>query len=576
MRSSKSWTIDQLTLPGVDINIFKIDQIYEQKTESFAFYGDVVWDVLDDLELEAGARYNWEHKSIDADVTVQNQPLCLDSPIRPGPLVCQDGQTFDHPTGLVKLRYSLSESTSISAKYTHGWKSQQYNVRDGQTQLGAIDRREPREDRCLRVGLQQRTGSRNASSLQGALFWYDYQDYQVFTFSNELGTPPQRIVINANDAQLYGAELETTIGADRTADRRPPIRLAREQVPGFHRDLAAGGSRSNPNAPPRSSRSPSITTGTDSRTRLVSRSASSAEYTLDMGRLGGSCPATTSAWTDDIFFDQTEGRGTPGIGRQFPAGLHDRTEGLCAPQIRLSYRPPGEQLEIAGWVRNLTNELYKTTAFNASEGVRLVGNLVGDPRIYGISVFVQVLRSGMPRAIGFRDALAPTRIRRSIDLVTEGPELIQLHLVELDLGRRHAPGRRRAREVVLDEATHLVGDLGLIGEDVSDLLGIRRTLEELLLELSLTGARRDEAVALVDDRDDRHLEIDGLSPAALDVREDRNRSRRLSAAGRSQDLGQKRTPVRIRERRQAEQIEDRRPDVDPRRPRLDLETRAAA
>ena len=37
-------------------------------------------------------------------------------------------------------------------------------------------------------------------------------------------------------------------------------------------------------------------------------------------------------------------------------------------------------------MRNMTNELYKITGFNASQGVRLIGNFVGEPRTYGLSV----------------------------------------------------------------------------------------------------------------------------------------------------------------------------------------------
>ena len=48
-----------------------------------------------------------------------------------------------------------------------------------------------------------------------------------------------------------------------------------------------------------------------------------------------------------------------------------------------------ERLELAGWVRNLTNEVYKTQAFDASTSAGLVGNLVGLPRTYGLSVDVK-------------------------------------------------------------------------------------------------------------------------------------------------------------------------------------------
>mgnify|MGYP000674042353 CR=1 FL=1 len=39
-------------------------------------------------------------------------------------------------------------------------------------------------------------------------------------------------------------------------------------------------------------------------------------------------------------------------------------------------------------MRNLTSEGYKPLAFDASAGPALVGNLIGDPRTYGLSAKV--------------------------------------------------------------------------------------------------------------------------------------------------------------------------------------------
>lgn len=374
----------QLTLPGVNINIFKIDQDYTQETASFAFYGEFKWDLLDDLELEAGARYNWERKSIDADVVIQNNPLCLDNAVRPGPLVCQDTQTFDHPTGLVKLRYFLTEDVSISAKYTHGWKGPQYNVRDGSTQLGALDIAGPEKLDALEWGMSGDWFD-GRLHLQGAIFFYDYQDYQVFTFSNELGTPPQRIVVNADDAQLYGAELEVRVEPVERLILDVRFGWLESKFLDFTR-ITRRQLRSAPNVPADVIQTPLDFNGNRLPNTPRFKVSLSAEYTVEMGRFGSLVPRYDLSWTDDIFFDQTEGRGSPGVSsNRFP----DFTVGqkaLALHNMRLTYIAPGDHMEIAGWIRNATNEVYKTTAFDASQGVRLVGNLLGLQRTYGLSV----------------------------------------------------------------------------------------------------------------------------------------------------------------------------------------------
>jgi iron complex outermembrane receptor protein len=115
----------------------------------------------------------------------------------------------------------------------------------------------------------------------------------------------------------------------------------------------------------------------------------SAEYTIELGRYGALIPRYDFAWTHDIFFDPSEGRGAPQGPNRAP--LPDFAVGQAAywiHNVRLAYRSPDERFELAGWVRNLTDEVYKTLAFDASKSAGLVGNLVGDPRTYGVSLSI--------------------------------------------------------------------------------------------------------------------------------------------------------------------------------------------
>ncbi len=42
-------------------------------------------------------------------------------------------------------------------------------------------------------------------------FYYDYFNYQIFTVESNLSPQPEFVTINANSAEVYGAELETVI-----------------------------------------------------------------------------------------------------------------------------------------------------------------------------------------------------------------------------------------------------------------------------------------------------------------------------------------------------------------------------
>ena len=53
---------------------------------------------------------------------------------------------------------------------------------------------------------------------------------------------------------------------------------------------------------------------------------------------------------------------------------------------RLAYRTPDGRIEVAGWVRNFTDESYKSFGFDASTFNNTSIYFVGDPRTYGLSL----------------------------------------------------------------------------------------------------------------------------------------------------------------------------------------------
>ncbi|MBW2698555.1 MAG: TonB-dependent receptor, partial [Deltaproteobacteria bacterium] len=56
--------------------------------------------------------------------------------------------------------------------------------------------------------------------------------------------------------------------------------------------------------------------------------------------------------------------------------------------LRVAYQLPGGNIEIATWVRNLTDFHYKTYVADASPSVGGLLNWIGDPRTWGVSVRV--------------------------------------------------------------------------------------------------------------------------------------------------------------------------------------------
>jgi iron complex outermembrane receptor protein len=366
-----------------------LHRIYEQTTVSVGVYGGFEWEFLDDLTLEGGARYNWESKKFEVHLfrggarDVCGPPLDPNDPRAAPAQDCTDRPTWDSPTGTISLRYHFTEETSAYWKYSRGWKGGQLNAGGAAGQ--AFTLASPESIDSFEVGFG---GSWLAGrlSLSGAAFYYLYEDYQVFTSQNEPQAPPQRIVINASDAQLYGAELEAK--ANPLEGLNLTTRFA--WIESEFLDFSQRVFRSVPTDP----EEPPIIAPVDLQftgNRLPNTPrftvSGSVEYAWDLRSLGTLTPRYDFAWSEDITFDQSKnGRGAPNNdGVLF---LPENTIGQRAYWIhnfRIGYRPLVGHIEVAAWVRNFTNTLYKRLAFDASQ-VGLVGAIPGDPRSFGFSL----------------------------------------------------------------------------------------------------------------------------------------------------------------------------------------------
>ncbi len=361
-------------------------QGYIQDTTSLGIFGEFEWEFIDDFTLEAGARYNWEQKRFDAQVVTRPEAPDPGNRCRPNPQgivpPCTRTVTVDHPTGTVGLKYDFDELRQAYFKYSHGWKGAQFNARDGLQALAVTDVADPEIIDAFEIGFSG-TWWDDRISLNGAFFWYAYQNYQVFTFTNNNGEPPQRVVINADDAELYGAEVEGQI----------------EPIDGLVADLRFGWLESrfldfNDSVVRRTENQGNTRIVTDFNGNPLPNApqfkiSGGLKYTLDMGRTGTLTPRYDFSWSDDVFFDPSAGQGSPDAnGQTFMPENTIGQEALILHNFRLTYATQSGNVEISGWVRNLTNEVYKSLSFDASAGPGLVGNLLGDPRTYGLSARV--------------------------------------------------------------------------------------------------------------------------------------------------------------------------------------------
>jgi outer membrane receptor protein involved in Fe transport len=339
---------------------------YTQDLWSAAGFASVSIDFWEDFTLDMGFRYNWERKKIDYELTQANTLFTDDL-----------DEEWTAPTGTIRLTYRFREDTHVFWKYSHGWKPGTYNATSS---LEGVTATKPEKIDAFEAGVR---GSwfDGRLGLDFSLFYYKYQDYQLFTAQQFAGGQPEFVILNADDAEVYGAEVDAVgrpwDGAfvnlrfgwlqsqflDFVQIQQDIIVVQGQQVI-VNRELQ--------------------NTGNQLLNSPQFKVSITAEQTFPMGRWGSLTGRYDGVWTDETFFDATEGRGIPNDqGEQFLPEHTTSQPDFWLHNFRLSYRPRNGSFEIAGWVRNIADDSYKTFAFDANTFNETSVYFVGDPRTYG-------------------------------------------------------------------------------------------------------------------------------------------------------------------------------------------------
>ncbi len=346
---------------------------FEQKTVSFNVYADAQIELSERFSLELGARFNYERKEGEYDLTRVGLNA-LD----------QIDTEWDHPTGGVTIRFDPTEDVGFYVSYMHGWKSGTYSA-TADLFSGVVVASPERLDSYefgWNVGLLD-----GRVNVTGAFFYYDYFNYQLFTNNQSFGGNPEFVTINASAAENYGAEIEAMIEPWRGARARVNFGWLESQFILFFqrrvqefREPGAGGnavvvSQLINNSGNRLLNSPRFTVS------IV------ASQDFDLGRMGVITLRYNGAWTDDVFFDATGGTGVPdGDGRSVMPANAVGQEAYWLHGVGVDWTFSERKLTVSGWVRNLENYAYKRLVADASAFQGTTINYVGMPRTYGLTI----------------------------------------------------------------------------------------------------------------------------------------------------------------------------------------------
>ena len=180
------------------------------KTKSFSLFGQVDYDLTDQLMFSLGARGIWEKKDYEfnsnffintRDATVEGL-RSGDTPLGPTPFPYHEEETDDFLwSGRAGLQFAATDDLMLYANFNRG-------VKAGSCNSPLLTFLFP-EEYCYdeEILLAYEAGFKSTlmdgrARVNGSFFYYDYSDYQVFQFIGTSGA-----VYNA-DAEYYGGEVE--------------------------------------------------------------------------------------------------------------------------------------------------------------------------------------------------------------------------------------------------------------------------------------------------------------------------------------------------------------------------------
>lgn len=184
------------------------------KTDSYSLFGQLEYDLRDDLTLIAGLRLIQEEKEYDFAqnlyFTPDSRQIHQGTPVNIGPVITATGPApFSDETsdflwaGKLQLDWQYSDEMLLYLGLNRGVKAGSFNAQLAGG-LPVPPSAIPYDEEVLTSveGGFKATLFDGSTRFNGAAYYYDYADYQAFLFTGVSG-----VVINA-DAENFGAELE--------------------------------------------------------------------------------------------------------------------------------------------------------------------------------------------------------------------------------------------------------------------------------------------------------------------------------------------------------------------------------
>ena len=227
-------------------------------------------------------------------------------------------------------------------------------------------------------------------SLDAAFFYYAYEDQQIFQLNvDQTGGVPLPRLINAEAAEIFGVEVDLAVNPVDGLDVRLSMAYLDTEYDKFEASFSELIPRP-PGAPPGEFEFRDVVldyTGNPLVGAPRWSGVGAIQYTLPLPRLRSELLTRLSVtYKDNVFFDPAEG-----TGNRFDLPDDTVAQGaywlLNATVTWRILSSAAGSMEVAGWVRNLTDEEYRSQSFDVTEqGLGFVLDAYGAPRTYGITI----------------------------------------------------------------------------------------------------------------------------------------------------------------------------------------------
>lgn len=338
------------TTTGIDlVNTFRL------KTESGSLFGQVEYGFAPGLKFILGGRLIREHQeySFQSNAMADADPLRIDAvgtPLFPLQPSFQNTRTKTLWAGKAQIEYQPNRDLLFYVGINRGVKGGSYNAKlpDGTPPLTAAQIPYRPEELLSYEGGFKATFLDGKANFNAAAYYYDYSNYQAFTFSNVSGYVQNR------PARTYGAEFELSVRPVEGLQLSTSASFFNAQVkqleiaPGIPRDV-------RPSFAP--------------QTQLAGRISYEPPVDIAGGRITlGADGSYTSGFYHNL--------------RNFDANWF---KGYALFNARIGWEDANERFRLGVFVNNLADKRYKTVGYDLSTLCGCTEESYGRPRWWGIS-----------------------------------------------------------------------------------------------------------------------------------------------------------------------------------------------